>query len=142
MHLLHAVLPNFPTQTVAVRAASSGSADELKKAGESLQKAAGAAVASAADAVKNLKVPDMARLDVDIKKTVTYNFLAQLVLTAVSWGIAFITSHTTLAKVSVTWLSRCLNYVLNSASRMPRCKMPDRLSALSPKHYQQLHTLF
>lgn len=85
-----------------MRAAASGSsADDLRKAGESLQKAAGAAVGAAADAVKNLKVPDMAKLDVDIRKTVTWNFLAQLALTVMSWAIAFFTSHTTLAKVSV-----------------------------------------
>lgn len=79
--------------------------DDLRKAGESLQKAAGAALGSAADAVKNLKVPDMAKLDVDIKQTVTWNFLAQLVLTGVSWGIAFVTSHATMAKVrAVVWL--------------------------------------
>lgn len=69
--------------------------------GDSLRRAADAATAAAnaaADAVKNLKVPDMAVLDVDIKKTVTYNFFAQLVLTGVSWGIAFFTSHATLAK--------------------------------------------
>jgi hypothetical protein len=89
--------------------ASGGSTDELRKAGESLQKAAGAALGSAqqvaqqkaqqaADAVKNLKVPDMAKLDVDIRQTVTWNFLVQLALTAVSWAIAFFTSHTTMAK--------------------------------------------
>jgi len=83
-----------------VRAELSGSADELRKAGESLKKAAGAAVGSAADAVKNMKVPDMAKLDVDIRQTVTWNFLVQLALTAISWAIAFFTSHTTMAKVS------------------------------------------
>lgn len=42
----------------------------------------------------------MAVLDVDIKKTLTWNFLAQLALTVISWGIAFFTSHAALAKVS------------------------------------------
>jgi hypothetical protein len=41
----------------------------------------------------------MAKLDVDIRQTVTWNFLVQLGLTAVSWAIAFLTSHTTMAKV-------------------------------------------
>lgn len=87
-----------PGSLVVVRAELSGSADELRKAGESLKKAAGAAVGSAADAVKNMKVPDMAKLDVDIRQTVTWNFLVQLALTAISWAIAFFTSHTTMAK--------------------------------------------
>jgi hypothetical protein len=47
-----------------------------------------------------LQVPDMAKLDVDIRQTVTWNFLAQLALTAISWAIAFFTSHTTMAKVT------------------------------------------
>jgi uncharacterized membrane protein YgcG len=47
------------------------------------------------------QVPDMAKLDVDIRQTVTWNFLAQLALTAVSWAIAFFTSHTTMAKVGL-----------------------------------------
>jgi hypothetical protein len=95
----------LPSQLL-VRAAQSGglsgaqnSAEELRKAGESVKKAASAALGSAADAVKNMKVPDMAKLDVDIRQTVTWNFLAQLALTAISWAIAFFTSHTTLAKV-------------------------------------------
>jgi len=86
-------------------------ADTLKKQATdtaSKVKATAAQTASqAADAVKNLKVPDMAQLDVDIKKTVIWNFLVQLVLTAVSWGIAFLTSHTSLAKVCFMWDDCC-----------------------------------
>jgi hypothetical protein len=41
----------------------------------------------------------MAKLDVDIRQTVTWNFLVQLALTAISWGIAFVTSHASMAKV-------------------------------------------
>lgn len=43
----------------------------------------------------------MAKLDVDIRQTVTWNFLVQLALTAISWGIAFVTSHTSMAKVGI-----------------------------------------
>lgn len=93
-----------------VRATASGSSSEeqLKKAKESVQKAATAAVGAATDAVKNFKVPDMAKLDVDIRQTVTWNFLVQLALTVVSWAIAFFTSHTTMAKVGrVFFLGVC-----------------------------------
>eukprot|EP00878_Enallax_costatus_P001419 GHUV01001569.1.p1 GENE.GHUV01001569.1~~GHUV01001569.1.p1 ORF type:complete len:259 (+),score=78.83 GHUV01001569.1:88-864(+) len=73
---------------------TSPSGDNIKRAAD----AATAAANAAADAVRQLRVPDMAVLDVDIKKTVTYNFIVQLVLTGVSWAIAFFTSHATLAK--------------------------------------------
>eukprot|EP00882_Tetradesmus_deserticola_P003701 GHRQ01003915.1.p1 GENE.GHRQ01003915.1~~GHRQ01003915.1.p1 ORF type:complete len:181 (+),score=73.56 GHRQ01003915.1:902-1444(+) len=43
-------------------------------------------------------MPDMAKLDIDIKKTLSWNFLAQLALTGMSWAIAFTTSHAAMAQ--------------------------------------------
>jgi hypothetical protein len=79
--------------------AANQAASAAKDAASAAKDAATAAASAAADAVKNLKVPDMAKLDIDIKKTLTWNFLAQLALTAVSWAIAFTTSHAAMAKV-------------------------------------------
>jgi hypothetical protein len=39
------------------------------------------------------------KLDVDIKQLITWNFLVQLGLTAVSWAVVFFTSHAGLAAV-------------------------------------------
>jgi hypothetical protein len=79
--------------------AANQAAVAAKDAASAAKDAASAAASAAADAVKSLKVPDMAKLDIDIKKTLTWNFLAQLALTAVSWAIAFTTSHAAMAKV-------------------------------------------
>uniref|UniRef100_A0A383VGL2 Uncharacterized protein n=1 Tax=Tetradesmus obliquus TaxID=3088 RepID=A0A383VGL2_TETOB len=78
--------------------AANQAASAAKDAASAAKDAASAAASAAADAVKNLKVPDMAMLDIDIKKTLTWNFLAQLALTGVSWAIAFTTSHAAMAK--------------------------------------------
>lgn len=81
--------------TAAAQQAADAASNAANKAADAASKAAG----KAADAVKNFQVPDMAQLDVNIKQTVSWNFLVQLALTAVSWGIAFFTSHASMAKV-------------------------------------------
>lgn len=87
--------PFLPCQ-VLVGAQPSSGGDSYRRATD----AANAATNAATNAARNLKVPDMAVLDIDIKKTVTFNFIVQLLLTGVSWAIAFFTSHAALAKVS------------------------------------------
>jgi hypothetical protein len=49
---------------------------------------------------KSIKVP-VPKLDVDIKQLVTWNFLVQLALTAISWAVVFFTSHATMARVRI-----------------------------------------
>eukprot|EP00882_Tetradesmus_deserticola_P002894 GHRQ01003076.1.p1 GENE.GHRQ01003076.1~~GHRQ01003076.1.p1 ORF type:complete len:276 (+),score=97.73 GHRQ01003076.1:100-927(+) len=84
---------NDDFQKSAAQAASSA-----KDAANAAKDAAAAAASAAADAVKNLRMPDMAKLDIDIKKTLSWNFLAQLALTGMSWAIAFTTSHAAMAQ--------------------------------------------
>jgi hypothetical protein len=95
--------------------AATQAATAAKDAANAAKGAASAAANAAADAVKNLKVPDMAKLDIDIKKTLTWNFLAQLALTGVSWAIAFTTSHAAMAKVGAT--ATALHQMLNACIR-------------------------
>lgn len=108
----------------AASAASPGAGDNLRRAAD----AANAAANAAADAVRGLRVPDMAVLDVDIKKSVTLNFLVQLVLTGVSWAIAFFTSHATMAKVRYIATSRL---ALGERLSMP---VPTQLSGVCLDH--------
>ncbi|KAF6265331.1 hypothetical protein COO60DRAFT_1479916 [Scenedesmus sp. NREL 46B-D3] len=78
--------------------AATQAASAAKDAANAAKDAAAAAAIAAGDAVKNLRVPDMAKLDIDMKKTLTWNFAAQLTLTGMSWAIAFTTSHAAMAK--------------------------------------------
>ncbi|GBF98793.1 hypothetical protein Rsub_11375 [Raphidocelis subcapitata] len=91
---------------VVARATDSGSASDaaaaaLDKAAAAATEAASKAKDTASAAASKLKDKlNQATLDVDIKQLLQYNFLAQLVLTAVSWAVVFFTSHINMAKIT------------------------------------------
>lgn len=117
--------------TASAATPQTGSSDNFRKAAD----AASAAANAAADAVKNLRVPDMAVLDVDIKKSVTWNFLVQLVLSGVSWAIAFFTSHAAVAKVRET----CMLYSLHCLPALGLLLSSDTCLASSTFHRTTSH---